>query len=79
MPATSNALNQPTRSRYEYLCERIAEGKATPAEYGEWLRSEDKPAFRSPTEGFVDPVLKGSAAVGATWLFHKSMLEKQGK
>ena len=82
MPDASNIssyLQQPTRSREEYLNEKMATGNPTKEEIREWLRMTPTIPFRSPWEGWVDPVLKGSAAVGATWLFHREMLEKQGK
>lgn len=69
MDASSGRLNHPTRSRLEFLEERIRDGKATTEEYREWVRAENKEPFRSPLEGFVgDGGLRGSAAVGAAYI-----------
>jgi hypothetical protein len=61
--ATSDYLNQPIRTREEYLAEKARRIR-------EW---------RDYIEANPDPVLKGSAAISTTWIFHKQMLERQGK
>jgi hypothetical protein len=61
--ASSSYLNQPTRTHEEYLAEKARRIR-------EW---------RDYIEANPDPVLRGSAAESTTWLFHKQMLERQGK
>lgn len=78
MEASSPLLNQPVRSRAEYLHQRMEAGRATREEIREWLDSPKEPftSYRDP-----DPVLKGQAAVGTAYLsgldrFHALMLAK---
>jgi hypothetical protein len=78
MDASSGFLNHPTRSRLEFLEERIRDGKATTEEYREWVGAENKEPFRSPLEGFVgNGGLRGSAAVGAAYIVGLDEREKR--
>jgi hypothetical protein len=77
--ASSAYLNQNLRSREEYLNDKIASGEPmSREEIHEWLTMDKAIPFGRQIDR-EEPELRGSAAIGATWLFSKFWLAHQGK